>query len=82
MNAYETLGTLFEVIKDDVYEKNLAQRLWELFDEMLQVVIDIISQNGKVDMESFRKSPEYQYIKDLFESSFLSNQIFEINKSA
>jgi len=82
MNAYETLGTLFEVIKNDVYEKNLAQRLWKLFDEMLQVVIDIISQNGKIDIESFRKSPEYQYLKDLFESSFLSNQMFEIDKSA
>jgi len=79
MNAYETLGALFEVIKEDVYEKNLAQRLWGLFDELLQVVIDIISQSGKIDIESFRKSVEYQYLRELFETSFLSNQMFEIN---
>ena len=79
MNAYETLGALFEVIKEDVYEKNLAQRLWGLFDELLQVVIDLISQSGKIDIESFRKSVEYQYLRELFETSFLSNQMFEIN---
>jgi len=30
-NAYETLGDLFEIIKDDMCEKNIAQRLWALF---------------------------------------------------
>lgn len=82
INAYESLGELFELVKDDMCEKNLAQRLWELFDELLQVVIDIISQNGKVDIGSFRNSPEYLYIKDLFEASFLSNQMFEVKKPA
>jgi len=82
MNAYETIGRLFELIKDDMCEKNLAQRLWELFDELLQVVIDVIAKNGSVDISAFRNSPEYMYIKELFEASFLSNQIFEVNKSA
>ena len=45
MNAYKTLGTLFEVIKDNVHKKNLTQRLWELYDKMLQVVIDITSKS-------------------------------------
>lgn len=82
MNAYETIGELFELIKDDLCEKNLAQRLWELFDELLQVVIDVIAKSGSVDISAFRNSPEYLYIKELFEASFLSNQLFEINKSA
>jgi hypothetical protein len=82
MNAYETIGGLFELIKDDLCEKNLAQRLWELFDELLQVVIDVIAKSGSVDISAFRNSPEYLYIKELFEASFLSNQLFEINKSA
>ena len=73
MNAYETMGGLFELIKDDLCEKNLAQRLWELFDELLQVVIDVITKNGSVDISSFRNSHEYLYIKELFERSFLSN---------
>lgn len=80
MNAYETIGGLFELIKDDMCEKNLAQRLWELFDELLQVVIDVIGKNGSVDISAFRNSLEYLNLKELFEASFLSNQMFEVNK--
>jgi len=82
MNAYETIGGLFERIKDELCEKNIAQRLWELFDELSQVVIDVIAKNGSVDISAFRNSPEYLYIKELFETLFLSKQMFEINKSA
>jgi len=82
MNAYETIGELFELIKDDLCEKNLAQRLWKLFDELLQVVIEVIEKNGSVDICGFRNSLEYLYLKELFEASFLSNQMFEVNKSA
>ena len=82
MNAYETIGGLFELIKDDMCEKNLAQRLWDMFDELLQVVINVITKSGSVDISAFRNSPEYLYIKELFEASFLENQIFGINKSA
>ena len=82
MNAYETIGGLFELIKDDLCEKNLAQRLWEMFDELLQVVIDVIAKSGSVDICAFRNSPEYLYIRELFETSFLSNQMFKVNKSA
>ena len=82
MNAYETIGGLFEHIKDELCEKNIAQRLWELFDELLQVVIDVIKKNGSVDVSAFMNSPEYLYIRELFETSFLSKQMLEINKSA
>ena len=82
MNAYETIGRLFVLIKDDLCQKNLAQRLWELFDELLQVAIDIIAKSGSTDISTFRNSTEYLYIKELFETSFLSNQMFEVNKSA
>jgi len=80
--AYESWGGLFDMIKNDISEKNLAQRIWELFDELLQLAIHLVSKSGKIDVASFTESPEYQYIKDLFESSFLSNQIMCINKSA
>lgn len=81
MNAYETIGSLFELMKDEMCEKNLAQRIWQLFDELLQTVIEIISRSGRVDIVSFRQSPEYQYLKELFESSFLPNQISSVNKA-
>lgn len=79
INAYEPLGGLFEAIKDEICEKNLAQRLWELLDELLQVVIEAIAESGSVNITDFKSSPEYQYLKDLFEKSFLSNQILGIN---
>lgn len=50
MNAYKTIGSLFELMKDEMCEKTLAQRLWQFFDELLQMVIEIISRLGKVDM--------------------------------
>ena len=81
INDYESLGGLFEAISDDLNEKNLAQRLWQLFDDLLQVAISIIAEAGVVDITLFKKSPEYQYIKSTFEKSFLSNQIFSFNKS-
>ncbi|MCP4161103.1 MAG: transposase [Deltaproteobacteria bacterium] len=79
INDYESLGGLFENIKDDICEKNLAERLWELFDELLQVVITAISESGIVDLRYFRESPEYKYLKSLFEESFLSNQLLKVN---
>jgi hypothetical protein len=82
INDYESLGGLFEAISDDLNEKNLAQRLWQLFDDLLQVAISVIAESGVVDITLFKKSPEYQYIKSTFEESFLSNQIFSFNKSA
>ncbi|GAB6171624.1 hypothetical protein JCM15765_11020 [Paradesulfitobacterium aromaticivorans] len=37
VNAYESIDGLFAAIKDELIEKNLAERLWELFEELLQV---------------------------------------------
>ncbi|SDI99933.1 hypothetical protein SAMN04488123_12532, partial [Natribacillus halophilus] len=70
-------GGLFEEIKDDLVEKNMAQQLWEMFDELLDVVITAISESGVVDIHAFKMSEEYQYIKTLFEDSFLVNQLFD-----
>lgn len=79
VNDYETLGSLFELIKNDICEKTIAQKLWELFDELLQVIIEAISESGCVNIIDFKKSPEYQYLKGLFEESFLSTQILGVS---
>jgi len=34
VNDYESLDGLFAEIKDELIEKNVAERLWELFDSM------------------------------------------------
>jgi hypothetical protein len=82
INAYESLGGLFEMMKDELIEKNVAQRIWDLFDELLQVVIDAISESGIIDIQQFKCSSEYQYLKGLFEDSFLSNQLISLKKAS
>ena len=75
VNAYDSLNGLFVEIKDQLIEKNVAERLWELFDDLLQVVITSIGKSGLVDILEFRNSVEYEYLKELFENSFLNNQL-------
>jgi len=60
----------------------LAERLWELFEELLQVVIAAIAESGVVDILEFRTSAEYQYLKDLFDDSFLNNQLKILDKAS
>jgi len=81
VNDYESLGGLFKVINNELIEKNLAERLWELFEELLQVVISAIAESGVVDILEFRTSAEYQYLKDLFDDSFLKNQLKNLDKA-
>jgi hypothetical protein len=81
VNAYDSLDGLFAEIKDDLIEKNVAERLWALFDDLLQVVITSIAKSGLVDILEFRNSLEYEYLKELFENSFLSNQLKNLEKT-
>jgi len=39
-------------------------------------------ESGTVDVQAFKQSPEYQYIKELFEDSFLGNQLFKGDNAA
>lgn len=82
INDYESLGSLFESVKDELIKKNVAQKLWELFDELLQVVIDVLTDSGTIDIQAFKQSSEYQYVKGLFEESFLCNQLMGIENAA
>ena len=82
VNAYESLGSLFEVIKDELVEKNMAERLWELFEELLQTVINAITESGTLDIKEFKNLVEYRYLKGLFKDSFLSNQLKQLDNMA
>ena len=75
MSSYETMGELFRMTQQDVCEKNLAERLWELFEELLAYIIDVISSHGVMDITQLKQSEEYRYVKELFASSFLFNQM-------
>jgi hypothetical protein len=82
MSAYKTLGILFKSIKDDLCEKSVAERLWIIFEELLDRITEAISESGSIDILLFKKSKEYRDVKEVFESSFLSTQIFELVKVA
>ncbi|MCL4318785.1 MAG: transposase, partial [Firmicutes bacterium] len=59
---------------DELVEKNLAERLWALFEELLDAVVHAIADSGAVDLPQFKRSPEYATLKTLFEESFLGHQ--------
>ncbi len=82
VHAYAPLGALFEAMAAELVEKNLAERLWALFEELLQVVITSIAELGAVDLAQFQRSPEYAALKALFAESFLGDQLQAFNKSA
>ena len=81
INDYESLGGIFQQIKDDLVEKNIAARLWEMFEELLQIIIAEMKNHGFVDILEFENSTEYLYVKELFEQSFLYNQFQSLEKA-
>jgi len=82
VDSYETMGELFRLTQQDVCEKNLAEKLWALFEELLTFIIDVISSHGAMDITMLKQSEEYRYVKEIFASSFLFEQIGSVDKSA
>ena len=82
MESYETMGELFRFIQQDCCEKNLAERLWDLFEELLAFMIESITSHGPMDITELQQSEEYRYVKEIFKSSFLFEQMDSVNKSA
>ena len=69
-------------MQQEFSERNLAERLWSLFEELLEFVIDAIAANGSMDITELKRSEEYQYVKEVFASSFLFEQLKSVNKCA
>ena len=82
IGSYETLGELFRSIQQDICEKTLAERLWELFEELLTFMIEVISANGTTDISALQQTEEYRYVKEVFSSSFLFEQMNTVNNVA
>ena len=45
---YASLYGIYEEFRDELYVKTVAERLWELFDELLEVIIKQISEHGVI----------------------------------
>ena len=57
VDAYESLGLLFEGIVAELREKNLAERLWALFEDRLQAVLRSVAESGPMDLQPFQQTP-------------------------
>jgi hypothetical protein len=82
VGSYETMGDLFRLAQWDACEKTLAERLWTLFEELLEFIISSITSHGSMDITILKLSEEYRYVKEIFTSSFLFEQIDSVDKSA
>ena len=82
VHAYTAVGALFEGMAAELIEKNLAERLWALFEELLEAVVCPIADSGTVDCRQFQRSPECAILKALFEESFLGHQLQALDKTA
>ncbi len=82
VHVYASLGALFEGMTAELVEKNLAEQLWVLFEELLEAVVHSIAESGAVDLPQFKRSPEYATLKALFEESFLGHQLQALDKTA
>jgi hypothetical protein len=76
---YTTLEGILAMVQQEVAERTLAERIWSIFQDLLEAVINIISQNGCMDISEFKASKEYIFLKDLFESSLLVNQLKNVS---
>jgi len=63
-------------------EKTLAKRLWELFEALIDKIIEIMEKDGEVDLKTFKSSPQFQVLREVMESSFLENQMYELDNAA
>ncbi len=82
VHAYAPLGALFDAMAVELVEKNLAERLWALFEELLEAVVVAIADSDTVDLRQFKRSPDYAILKTLFEESFLGHQLQALDKAS
>jgi hypothetical protein len=73
VDAYESLGLLFEGIVAELREKNVVERWWALFEDRLQAVLRSVAESGPMDLQQFQQSPQYAALKERFEKFFLGN---------
>ena len=57
VDAYESLGLLFEGIVAELREKNVVERWWALFEDRLQAVLRSVAESGPMDLQQFQQSP-------------------------
>jgi len=75
VDAYESLGLLFERVVAELREKNAAERLCALFRDLLQAVLTSVAKSDPIPLQQFQPSPQYAALKERFEKAFLGNPL-------
>ena len=79
---YATLGDVLSLLHEDACKKNLAERLFELFEDLLDLAVASISEHGTADIGLIKQSQEYRDIMGVFASSFLFEQLASVDITA
>ncbi len=77
-----TTGQLVLEACKDLREKNLAERIFALFEEMLMFLIEVISSKCPMDIKQLMNSAEYLYAKEVLQSTFLFEQLKNVDNAA
>ena len=59
----DTTGTLFESLKKDIYEKTIAENLWQFFVEILEKIIKELYDEGKTIVKMITNTNVFKNLK-------------------
>ncbi|OGM04937.1 MAG: hypothetical protein A2008_08350 [Candidatus Wallbacteria bacterium GWC2_49_35] len=59
----DTTGTLFEIVKKDIYEKTIAENLWQYFVETIEIIFKELYDEGKTIVKKIKNTNVFKTIK-------------------
>lgn len=71
---YTTVGRLFEYLADELQEKSVAEKLWDLFKDLLEIILEnfSIEYGMLINYKDLIKSNVFSYVEEKFKNSFIS----------
>jgi hypothetical protein len=68
---YESMGALFRAIDDEILQKTIDIRLWELFVKLIQTVCQMIEKDFDEVMDLIMRKPEMaQWVENIIENHY------------
>ena len=59
----DTTGTLFEIVKKDIYEKTIAENLWQYFVETIEIIFKELYDEGKTIVKKIKNTSVFKNMK-------------------
>ena len=60
----DTTGTLFEIVKKDIYEKTIAENLWQFFVETIEFIFKELYDEGKTIVKKIKNTSVFKTMKN------------------